>query len=93
MSDDIKVDKELVGQLIDGTIDDSNATRLLKMAHKDKDRFFKYIDALQERVSWPEKILLYLLDGKVVPAVPLFLFPSPAHAGPGDQYPHNKSRA
>ena len=62
MSDDIKVDKALVGQLIDGTIDDSNATRLLKMAHKDKDRFFKYIDALQERVPWSEKILLRLGD-------------------------------
>lgn len=62
MSDDIKVDKELVGQLIDGTVADSDATRLLKMAHKDKDRFFKYIEALQERVSWPEKILLRLGD-------------------------------
>ena len=62
MSDDIKVGKELIGQLIDGTVADSDATRLLKMAHKDKDRFFKYIEALQERVSWPEKILLRLGD-------------------------------
>ena len=62
MSDDIVVGKDLIGQLIDGTIDDSNATRLLRMAHKDKDRFFKYIEALQDRVSWKEPILLRLGD-------------------------------
>ena len=62
MSDDINVGKDLISQLIDGTIDDSNATRLLRMAHKDKDRFFKYLEVLQERASWKEQILLRLAD-------------------------------
>lgn len=57
-----QVDKALVGQLVDGTIDDDNATRLLKMTRKDKDRFWKYLEVLQERVTWDDRILLRLTD-------------------------------
>ncbi len=53
---------DLVGQLIDGTIDADNVQRLLRMERKDKDRFFKYIEALQARVVWPDPILLRLGD-------------------------------
>lgn len=62
MSHDVSISQDLIGQLIDGTIDDDNAQRLLRLERKDKDRFFKYIDALQQRVSWPDRILLRLGD-------------------------------
>lgn len=62
MSQEASIDRELIGQLIDGTIDDDNAQRLLRLERKDKDRFFKYLDALQARVAWPERILLRLGD-------------------------------
>ena len=57
-----QVDKALVAQLVDGTIDDANAMRLLKMARKDKGRFWSYLEVLQERVSWDDRILLRLTD-------------------------------
>lgn len=62
MSQDASISQDLIGQLIDGRIDDDNAQRLLRLERKDKDRFFKYLDALQQRVPWPERILLRLGD-------------------------------
>lgn len=62
MSIEANVSKELIEQLIDGTIDAENATRLLKMDRKDKDRFFNYVAVLQERVSWDDRILMRLGD-------------------------------
>lgn len=57
-----EVDKALVKQLVDGTIDGQDATRLLKMSRKDKDRFWKYLAVLHERVAWDDTILLRLTD-------------------------------
>lgn len=62
MSDIPAVSKELIRQLIDGTIDEDNSERLLKMPRKDKARFFNYIAVLQERVNWAERILLRIGD-------------------------------
>ncbi len=62
MSIEASVGKDLIEQLIDGTIDAENATRLLKMDRKDKDRFINYIAVLQERVSWEDQILMRLGD-------------------------------
>ena len=62
MADSIAVSKDLIRQLVDGTIDEDNAERLLKMPRKDKERFFNYIEVLQERVSWTDRILLRLGD-------------------------------
>lgn len=62
MSEPIAVSKELIRQLVEGTIDEDNAERLLKMPRKDKARFFNYLAVLQERVSWSERILLRLGD-------------------------------
>ena len=62
MSSDTNVSRELIEQLIDGSIDAENATRLLKMERKDKDRFFNYVAVLQERVTWNDQILLRLGD-------------------------------
>ncbi len=62
MSEPAEVSRELIEQLIDGTIDAENATRLIKMERKDKERFFNYIAVLQERVEWTDQILLRLGD-------------------------------
>ena len=62
MSAETNVSKELIEQLIDGSIDAENATRLLKMDRKDKDRFFNYVSVLQERVAWDDQILMRLGD-------------------------------
>ncbi|MGR8919401.1 MAG: acetone carboxylase subunit gamma [Gammaproteobacteria bacterium] len=56
------VSKELVRQLVDGSIDDANAERLLKLPRKDAERFFTYLEVLQERVPFDERILLRLGD-------------------------------
>ena len=56
------VDKGLVKQLVDGTIDPQDATQLLKMERKDRDRFWKYLAVLQERVGWSDTILLRVAD-------------------------------
>ena len=37
-------------------------TKRIMSAYKDEDRFFKVLDVLQERVMWPEKILLPIGD-------------------------------
>lgn len=62
MSNDSAVSRELIRQLVDGTIDEDNAERLLKLPRKDKERFFNYLAVLQERVPWDDRILLRLCD-------------------------------
>lgn len=56
------VDKDLVRQLVDAEISTENARRLIGMEKKDKGRFWTYLEVLQSRVSWSEKILLRLND-------------------------------
>jgi acetone carboxylase gamma subunit len=56
------VDKALVRQLVDGTIAQDNAERLLKMERKDAERFETYIAVLQETVPWKDRILMRLND-------------------------------
>ncbi len=56
------VDKDLIRQLVDGTISRDNARRLIRMERKDHERFFNYLEVLQERVPWTERILLRLSD-------------------------------
>ena len=62
MSIEANVSKALIKQLVDGTIDKDNSTRLLKMDRKDKDRFFNYIAVLQEQARWDDRILMRLGD-------------------------------
>jgi acetone carboxylase gamma subunit len=57
-----KVDKELVRQLVEGSISRDDARRLLKMGRKDPERFITYLEVLQERVPWNDRILLRLTD-------------------------------
>ena len=61
-NNDFQIDIELVRQLVDGTIDDDNSERLLKLPRKDVGRFFQYIEVLQERVKWTDRILMRLGD-------------------------------
>jgi acetone carboxylase gamma subunit len=53
MSYDLKIIKALV----DGNLPWSDVKHIMS-SFKDKDRFQKYVQVLQSRVSWPEKILL-----------------------------------
>jgi acetone carboxylase, gamma subunit len=56
------VDKDLVRQLVDGKISRYDARSLLKMGTKDPDRFWTYLDILQERANWDDRILLRISD-------------------------------
>jgi acetone carboxylase gamma subunit len=62
MASEASISKELISQLIEGTIDDDNATRLQRLPRKDQDRFMSYCAVLQARVSWEDQILLRLGD-------------------------------
>ena len=57
-----KIDKELVRQLVDGQISRHDARTLLRMENKDTERFAVYLEVLQERVAWSDRILLRVSD-------------------------------
>ena len=52
-------DKETIEKLIDGKLSWPEVKRIMS-AFKDPDRFDKYINILQERVSWKDRILFPL---------------------------------
>jgi acetone carboxylase gamma subunit len=64
------VDKDLILQLIEGKISRDNARRLIAMAKKDPGRFVRYVEVLQNRVPWPERILLRINDHLYVVRTP-----------------------
>ncbi|MEE4463702.1 acetone carboxylase subunit gamma, partial [Azotobacter chroococcum] len=51
--------KEQVKNLVDGRLDWDTTTRMLTMP-KDRERFELYLGVLQERVAWPDRIVLPL---------------------------------
>ncbi|MEW6614319.1 MAG: acetone carboxylase subunit gamma [Thermodesulfobacteriota bacterium] len=53
--------KETIKLLIDGNLP-WDQTKGIVSDHKDEDRFDKYVEVLQEQVSWKDKILLRLSD-------------------------------
>jgi len=57
-----KVNKEIVAQLVAGDISRDESRTLLKMNPKDPERFWTYLEVLQERVNWDDKILLRISD-------------------------------
>jgi acetone carboxylase gamma subunit len=59
---EIDVTKEMLADLMDGRLEDDYVQRLQRMRRKDKDRFWVYLDVLQDRVPWDNKILLRLTD-------------------------------
>lgn len=54
------VSKDVLRSLMDGELPWPDIKTIMSSATKDSDRFFKYIEILQERVSWKERILLPL---------------------------------
>jgi acetone carboxylase gamma subunit len=53
--------KEKISQLVDGELP-WDTVRMMISEPKDTDRFDKYLAVLQERVRWPERILLPLAE-------------------------------
>lgn len=53
--------KDTIRDLVNGTMPWHQTKRMMS-AYKDEDRFFTYVAVLQDRVSWPEKILLPISD-------------------------------
>ena len=53
--------KEILKDLIEGKLPWERAKQIIS-GYKEEDRFEKYVEILQEKVKWPEKILLPLTD-------------------------------
>jgi len=62
MTDDRLTSKENIRRLVDGELPLEMVHELVRMPSKDEDRFWKYLEVLQERVEWPERILARLSD-------------------------------
>ncbi|MFC2027536.1 acetone carboxylase subunit gamma [Chloroflexota bacterium] len=54
--------KDKVEALVEGKLPDHNVKELIRLAPKDKDRFWKYLEILQSKVPWKDKILLRISD-------------------------------
>ncbi len=52
-----RYDRKTIEELIDGTLDWVQLKEMIS-SFKDPERFDLYLDVLQDRVSWPERILL-----------------------------------
>lgn len=59
---EIDVTKEMLADLMDGRLQDDYVQRLQRMRRKDSDRFWTYLEVLQERVPWDDRILIRLTD-------------------------------
>jgi len=58
---EISYPKEIIKDLIEGKLP-WDRTKQIVSDYKDNDRFDKYVEILQEKVTWKEKILLPLTD-------------------------------
>lgn len=54
--------KENLKQLVEGKLPLDTIHKLIRMPIKDEDRFWKYLEVLQERVPWDDKILVRISD-------------------------------
>ena len=61
MTEDIAT-KENLKLLVEGKLAWEEVKKLIRLSPKDKDRFWKYLEVLQERVPWKDKILLRISD-------------------------------
>ena len=59
---DERVSKEYLRLLVEGKLDWEEVKKMLRLRPKDRDRFWKYLEILQERVPWKDKILLRISD-------------------------------
>lgn len=57
-----EVSKETLELLVDGKLPWEEVKKLLRMHDKGETRFWNYLEILQERVPWKEKMLLPLTD-------------------------------
>ena len=62
MSRDDIASKENIKLLVEGKLPLEIIDRLIRMPIKDEDRFWKYLEVLQEKVLWKEKILVRISD-------------------------------
>ena len=56
------VDKGLLKQLVEGQIADEDVDEMRRMAKKDPQRFWTYLEILQDKATWDNKILMRLND-------------------------------
>ncbi len=54
--------KDNFQRLIEGTLPWEEVKKVIRDSDEDTERFTKYIEILQERVSWKDKILLRISD-------------------------------
>ena len=59
---DDRFTKENLRLLVEGKLDWEEVKKAIRLAPKDGDRFWKYLEVLQERVPWKDKILLRVSD-------------------------------
>lgn len=59
---ELSVSKDMLADLMDGRLADDYVQRLQRMRRKDSQRFWTYLEVLQERVPWDDRILLRLTD-------------------------------
>jgi len=57
-----QVNKGLMKKLVNGDIADDDVTEMRRMEKKDHERFWTYLEVLQDVVEWDEKILMRLND-------------------------------
>jgi len=59
---DDRFTKQNLKLLVEGKLDWEEVKKAIRLAPKDADRFWKYLEVLQERVPWKEKMLLRISD-------------------------------
>lgn len=59
---DDRFSKENLSLLVEGKLDWEEVKKAMRLRPKDKDRFWKYLQVLQERVPWKDRILLRISD-------------------------------
>jgi len=59
---DTRFPKESLKLLVEGKLDWEEVKKAIRLSPKDEDRFWKYLEVLQERVPWKDKILLRISD-------------------------------
>ncbi len=62
MERDDRFSKDNLKQLVEGKLPWEEVKKVIRLSPKDEDRFFKYLEVLQEKVSWDDKILLRISD-------------------------------
>ena len=60
--EDGNVSKDRIRSLIEGQLPWEETKKMIRLTPKDADRFWKYLEVLQERIPWKDKILLRISD-------------------------------